>query len=117
MKKAFYPILFCLVLSFGCKDNEDPATACGVSDPMNDLPWLVEMKESLSQGGMGDSFYILQAKYKGKRVFYKGSCCPQCSTMLVFYDCDGNGINDDISYDDLDDQKVIWRPENSQCSF
>lgn len=117
MKKAFYPTLFCLLLSFACEDNEDPTTTCGVNDPTNNLPWLVEMKESLSDGGMGDLFYIMQAKYKGKRVFYQGSCCAQCSMMLRFYDCDGNGINEDISYDDLEDSEVIWKPENSRCQF
>ncbi|MEB2775027.1 hypothetical protein SYJ56_06900 [Algoriphagus sp. D3-2-R+10] len=117
MKKSLYPLLFCLLFSFACDEKEDPATACGVSDPINDLPWLLEMKESLSEGGMGDLFYIMQAKYKGKRVFYQGNCCAQCSTLLIFYDCGGNGINEEISYDDLEDSKVIWQPENSQCNL
>ncbi|WP_439489849.1 hypothetical protein [Algoriphagus sp.] len=117
MKKALYPILFCLVLSFACKDNEDPATACGVSDPVENIPWLKQLAEESATGGLAEFSYIAQAKYRGKRVFYWGSCCPNCSWALILLDCSGDRVAGEYTFDDLDDQKVIWRPENSQCSF
>ena len=117
MKKALYPILFCLVLSFSCKDNEDPATACGVSDPVENIPWIKQWAEESAKGGLAEFSYIAQAKYKGKRVLYWGSCCPMCLWALILRDCSGDRIEGDYTFDDLEDVKVIWEPENSQCAL
>ncbi|WP_057939741.1 hypothetical protein [Algoriphagus resistens] len=117
MKKLFYPLLFCLLFSFACDEKEDPATACGVSDPIENIPWLKQWAEESAKESMAEFSYIAQAKYKGKRVFYWGSCCPNCSWALVLRDCEGDRINDEISFDDLEDTQIIWDPEDSQCQF
>ncbi|WP_339703233.1 hypothetical protein [Algoriphagus aquimarinus] len=117
MKKSIYPILFFLLIGFACEEKDDPATACGVSDPIENLPWLKQLAESASTGGLSEYAYITQAKYKGKRVFYQGSCCPNCSWALILLDCEGNRINEEISFDDLEDSEVIWKPGNSECVF
>ncbi|MEB2775026.1 hypothetical protein SYJ56_06895 [Algoriphagus sp. D3-2-R+10] len=117
MKKSLFPLLFCLLFSFACQESDDPATACGVSDPIENIAWLKQLAEESATGGLAEFSYIAQAKYKGKRVFYWGSCCPNCSWALVLRNCDGNRINDEISFDDLEDTKVIWQHENSQCNF
>jgi len=54
-----------------CDEKDYPTTAYGVSDPIHDLPWLLEMKESLSAGGMFDLFNILKAITRGKEFFIR----------------------------------------------
>ncbi|WP_425638053.1 hypothetical protein ACPUEN_01405 [Algoriphagus yeomjeoni] len=118
MKKLINPIfLCCLLISVSCTENEDPAMACGVSDPIENLPWLKQMAENASSGGLSEFAYIAKAKYKGKRVFYLGSCCPNCSWALILYDCERNTLTDEIGFDDLEDTKVIWQTSDNQCAF
>lgn len=117
MKKLIYPILCCVLFTFACSVDEGPAMACGVSDPIENLPWLKQMSENASSGGLSEFAYIANAKYEGKRVFYLGSCCPNCSWALILYDCEGNALTDEIGFDDLENQKIIWRPKKYQCQF
>lgn len=115
MKKSICPILLFIIIGFACQEKDDPATACGVSDPIENIAWLKQLAESASTGGLSEYAYITQAKYKGKRVFYQGSCCPNCSWALILFDCEGNRINEEIRFDDLEDSEVIWKPGNSEC--
>ncbi len=117
MKRSIYPILFCLILNFACLEKDEPTTACGVTDPVENLPWLKQLAANAASGGLSEYAYITQAKYKGKRLFYLGICCPACSWALILYDCEGNRINEEISFDDLEDSAVIWHTENYQCQF
>lgn len=117
MKKSIIPILICFIIGFSCGVKEYPASACGVNDPIENLTWLKQLAENASGGGLSEYAYITQAKYKGKRVFYLGSCCPNCNWALILYDCEGNRLNDEISFDDLEESKVIWHGVNYKCTF
>jgi hypothetical protein len=117
MKKPLYLVFICLLFAFSCTEDEDPATACGVADPIENLAWLQEMTENLSEGSLSEYSYIKQATYKGETVFFPGSCCPHCNTALILYDCSGNAIQEDYTIDDLEDEKLIWQPANSTCYF
>ncbi|PZX51351.1 hypothetical protein [Algoriphagus chordae] len=117
MKKSIYPILFCLLFSFACEEKDDPATVCGVSDPIESLPWLKQLVEEASTAGLAEYSYISKAKYNGHRVFYWGSCCPHCNWALVLLDCSGEKVNGDYTLSDLQEIEVIWHLENSQCNF
>jgi len=117
MRKSIYPILLCLLFTFSCDEDEDPATACGVDQPIENLAWLQEMEENLSEGSLSEYSYIKQATYKGGTVFFPGSCCPHCNWALILYDCSGNAIQEDYTMDDLEEQKLIWQPANSTCNF
>jgi hypothetical protein len=50
-------------------------------------------------------------------VFYLASCCPNCNWALVSYACSGNKIEGDYSLEDLENKKVIWKAEDSECLF
>jgi hypothetical protein len=117
MKNSIYLILSFLLIGFACQENDDPATACGVNDPIENIAWLKQLAEESSTGGLSEFSYISQAKYKGKRVFYWASCCPNCSWALILRDCDGEALDQNITLDELEDIQVIWRPENFQCQF
>jgi len=116
MKKTLYAILFCLFFSFGCDENDGPSV-CGVQNPVEDIAWLKQLVEDSATESLSEYAYIKQGKYKGEQVFYWGSCCPNCNWALVLRDCSGNAIEGEYTLDDIEDQKVIWQPENSLCSF
>ena len=117
MKKSIYSILFCLVFSFACDENNDPATACGVSDPVENLPWLKQLAEDSANQGMAESSYIMQAKYKRQIVFFLGNCSPNAAWALIVRDCKGDVLSTEIRFEELEEIKVIWKPENSPCRF
>lgn len=117
MKKSIYPILFCLLFSLSCNEDEDPTMACEVNDPIENLAWLQEMTKELSEGSLSEYYYIKQATYKGQTVFLVDNCCPHCNTAPFIYDCSGNRIQEDYTFDDLKDEKLIWQPANSSCNF
>lgn len=117
MKKSLYLLLFCLLFSFACQESDDPVIVCGVSDPIENIAWLKQLAEESGKSSLAEYSYIMQAKYKGERVFYWGTCCPNCNWILVLRDCSGNEIEGDYTFDDLEDKQVIWQLENSQCSF
>lgn len=117
MKKSIYPLLFCVLFSFACDEKEDPAIACGVNDPIENIPWIQQWVEESANDSMVEFSYIAQAKYKGKRVFYWGSCCPNCSWAFVLRDCSGNRIEGEYTFDDLKDREVVWKPDNYQCNL
>ena len=117
MKKSILPFLLCIILGFACQDNNDPASACGVNDPVENIPWLKQLAENSENESSEGYSYIAQAKFNGKRVFYLGSCCPFCNWALRLFDCEGNLISDEVNFEDLEDTEIIWQPDNSQCSF
>jgi hypothetical protein len=90
---------------------------CGITNPLTDLPWLKTLKEAYANGEMSQYNYIGQASYQGGIVFYLASCCATCNWTLVSYDCSGNRIEGDYSLEDLDNKKVIWKAQDSECIF
>ena len=117
MKKSILPFLLCIILGFACQDNNDPASACGVNDPVENIPWLKQLAENSENESSEGYSYIAQAKFNSKRVFYLGSCCPFCNWSLRLLDCEGNLISDEVNFEGLEDTEIIWQPDNSQCSF
>ncbi|UZD22668.1 hypothetical protein PBT90_04445 [Algoriphagus halophytocola] len=118
MKKVLLPVLFLsTALCFSCKDDEDPATACGVADPVEELAWLKAIKENAESSPRPEYTYITQATFEGETVFYSGNCDPLANWALVLYDCGGNQIEEEYTFEDLEDAVTIWQPEESVCAF
>lgn len=118
MKKLMIPILLLsTVLCFSCKDDEEPATACGVSDPVENLAWLNAIKVDSETSSGSEYSYIAQATFEGETVFYRGSCDPLANWALILYDCGGNQIEEEYTFDDLENTLLVWQPEDSACNF
>lgn len=117
MRKSIYLVLFLALVGFSCEEKDDPISACGVSDPIENLPWLAAKKEAVATGPMSEYSYIVQATYDDQTVFYVGLCCPTCNTVIILYDCSGNALEGDVDLNAIKDGKVIWQPENVECLF
>lgn len=114
MRKIFISLLFFTILS--C-DNEE--TICGVTNPIEDLPWLKSMTQDIEASDFGQYTYIQQAHYFGQTVFIVNNCCPFCLSIVPVYNCEGELICNVGECVDklLTHEKYIWAPANSSCVF
>ena len=115
MKKLSFTFLIGIFLLGSCNEKDDP-TPCGVENPTEDLAWLKSQIQGSQSGSLSEYAYLIQATYKGRTVFSWASCCPFCNWVAVIQDCQGNVV-EDASLNELENQKVIWRPENSVCNL
>jgi hypothetical protein len=96
---------------------------CSVKDPAKELGWLADDIREMENSGMSQFLYVYQADYKLKTVFIFGNCCPFCSTIIPVHNCSGQFLgylgngSGDINPEHLKKIEIIWKPENSACSF
>lgn len=115
--KSFLLVLLSSVLLFGCSDSENPTT-CGVENPLKDLAWLKQEIENAGGPNSSEYSFLMQASYQGQTVFFFGFCNPLWNYATIYQDdCQGNRISGEITFADLSNQKVIWKPANSVCTF
>lgn len=112
MRKSIL-IFACMLVFMGCSENPGPA-ACGVENPIENLPWLKNAVQEAQSWGFSEYSYLIQASYQGNTVFYFGSCCPFCNWAIIIRDCQGNQI-ENVDLGQLKDQQTIWKPKNSVC--
>lgn len=84
-----------LLVLFGfcaCDKDPDPLPTCNTEYPISDLPWLKARIDQLEDSGQSQYTYITLGKYRGQPVFLFGSCCEECTTENVVYDCSGSKV-------------------------
>jgi hypothetical protein len=91
--KRFLFLLLCLTALISCDHEDDESIpSCEFSDPIEDLAWLKEYKETLSDCSIQIS--IFQANYKKHVVFYSRITDPLANSVfgVALWDCEGNII-------------------------
>lgn len=114
--KAFLLVFLSSAFLFGCADGENP-TSCGVENPLEDLAWLKQDIENAADPRTSEYSFLMQATYRGQTVFFFGFCNPLWNYAAIIKDCQGNQVAGEVSVADLSNQKMIWKPSNSVCSF
>lgn len=115
MKKILL-LFICSDLLFSCNENEGPVV-CGVENPAEDLAWIKKEIQSIGFPNSVKYSYLMQASYQEKTVFFFGYCNPLMNFALIVKDCEGNQVLGETTLSDLKDQKVIWKPSDSECNF
>lgn len=119
MKKLLFPlIVMCL---FGCEPqfvNPEGAAygVCGVSNPLEELPWLkakIEEATQAEQSNYCNLWSVTMASYNGQTVFIpavSGTLCDTCAGDVV-YDCEGELLFacDSEKEAKIRNRKVIWQ--------
>jgi hypothetical protein len=117
--KQFILLLFCLTC-LTCCDNEDSIPTCEFSDPLEELSWLKEYKESLQDCQTETS--IFQASYKGHVVFYTALTDPLINSAFAIglWNCEGEIIKT-YEYDEREEFHnevsnivLLYRCKNSE---
>ena len=89
MKKTF--ILFITIFfAASCgKDENTSKSTCDLTNPIEELSWLKEMKNTMTNCSCEMS--IVQATYNNQTVFYTMMIDPLCDGVqtIILYDCEG----------------------------
>lgn len=103
-------ILLILILITSC-DKDDKT--CGCSNPLEELPWLKELKASYTNCTCRMS--IIQATYNKQTVFYPVMNDELCDGIqqIVLFDCSGDSLKiytptDQTFGNEVIDRKVIY---------
>ncbi|HWA32793.1 MAG TPA: hypothetical protein VG737_01620 [Cyclobacteriaceae bacterium] len=93
--------------------------ACGVADPVENLPWLKIEIQALKSSSLEADYTVSQATYKGNTVFWISICCPTCDVAPpTIKKCDGNvagQLTVDIQNSELSNTREIWKTNNGFC--
>jgi hypothetical protein len=92
MKQLLFVLLMLVCLN-SCDDDENSFPQCEYSDPLEDLAWLKEYKETLTD--CSTQISILQATYKKQTVFYSALTDPRVNSVFeatTLWDCEGNDV-------------------------
>ena len=89
MMKNLIIILFLFTGLISCDSKEETAPTCEFTDPLEDLAWLKEHKESLKDCDIQIS--IFQASYKNQTVFYSLITDPLANSVFgaALWNCEG----------------------------
>ena len=117
MKTAILTLMISVVLLSCDKDENDIDTqnACNSDNPIEDISWIIEIKNSLTDCSCEIS--IIQGTYNGQTVFFTALTDPLCDGIdtPTLFDCNGNAIRtftmDDYQdfYNNVSRDKVLYR--------
>ena len=110
MKKLSLALILLLIVISCRKDNN----TCGCKDPLTDLSWLSELKNSITNCTCEVS--IFQATYKKETVFYTIMSDPLCNSNanIAIADCKGTILKIYTSAagefsDEVSDRKLLYK--------
>ncbi len=92
-----------------------------VDDPVKELPWIKERMNTMvtSSPETAKYKYVTIGEYDGQTVFLFGDCDPLALSVLPIYNCSGDFVANfgDFPLEKLSLGEVIWKTEDSECSF
>jgi hypothetical protein len=109
VKKAIF-IFIAVWLAVSCEKNEK---ICNCDNPVEDLPWLKELKNSFTNCACQIS--IVQATWDKQPVFYSIMNDPLCngSQEILLFDCSGAllksfSMTDDSFRTEVTNRKILY---------
>jgi hypothetical protein len=121
MLNRFFTFVVLLCLSLSCSEEDcDPQQTCSMGNPVEEIPALANIIQEWANAGWEEYIWVTQANYQNEVVFIVGNCCPFCDSFLPVYNCAGEQIGivyDTIDARILDNDILIWKAENSTCTF
>jgi hypothetical protein len=90
MKLLF--LFLSIILCTACSEKEVFSTTCNTSNPLEELTWLLEIKETIDKTACASSSTIAQYLYNSNSVFEVNPCGDVADGQTVIYDCKGNVI-------------------------
>lgn len=122
LRTVFYLSAFSTVIA--CEKPVSPDQCIGTEETATS-DWFQTL--IAEHGGTNDylrsTAYITTAEYKNKRILITKNCCANCFWVVSVYSCTGerlgllSSVGDNIHPDDIKNEEIIWKPENSICSF
>lgn len=93
MRKYYFVVLLLPFIFFSCKKKTLSPTisACGVKDPVNNLPWLKEIVDEAKSTGTASTMTIKKFEYEGNTYFNYYEAHLSCMNCVIF-DCSGERV-------------------------
>ncbi|MBN9385725.1 MAG: hypothetical protein J0H74_33530 [Chitinophagaceae bacterium] len=90
--KLFYSMLpaISLVIGMACKKGKRHTTACGVENPIKNIPWLKHAVDSLAANTPGGVITLFS--HEGHDYFAL-RLAPMACAFCFWYTCDGTPMN------------------------
>ncbi len=94
MRTIVYCAFICGLILVSCNNDKNTIPECNVENPLEELAWLKDVKNSLTNCTVQTS--IIQGKYKGKSVFYTMTSDPLANSAfhIILWDCNGNTVKE-----------------------
>jgi hypothetical protein len=111
MKKVTL-LFFAIILIMSCEKYNN---TCDCKNPLEDLAWLNDLKNSLTNCYCEVS--IFQATYNKQTVFYSSMTDPRCNGVIniAITDCNGSVLKTYTAIDDTFTNEVINRKVIYTC--
>jgi hypothetical protein len=96
MTKLIFIISIILLIAagfIGCHNSKNVDTnACAANDPMEEVPWIEELKTSMTNCSCEIS--IIKGTYRGQTVVFTALTDPLCNGIStpILYNCEGKEI-------------------------
>jgi hypothetical protein len=90
MKNTFALFLVVFLASCTCEDDSPTANACTSNDPVNEIPWVSALKNSIDNCTCTTS--VMKGTYQSQNVFFVLMNDPLCNGggSMVLYNCAGD---------------------------
>jgi hypothetical protein len=97
VKNCLFGILLLMVVASCREDKKDAVLEpgqnyCHTQNPLEDLNWLKELKDSFEISEKATGAQIIGYEYQGNDVFLINSCVGCADEMWQVYDCSGSVI-------------------------
>ncbi len=92
MMKIFLFVVTSILLVNCSKDEKVTENACNTDNPIDNISWLIAMKDSLTNCACQVS--IVQGIYHNQPVFYLALTDPVCNGIVIptLLDCNGKAV-------------------------
>lgn len=92
-----FVFIMSIILTLGtvrCSDDQVETNACASSDPIGDVPWIAELKKSMTNCACEIS--LIKGTYQGQTVFFIALTDPLCNGIdtPTLYNCEGKKVRE-----------------------
>jgi len=120
LKTLLFLSLIAIALA-GCDNEYNGPQDCVAPSQAESTNWFQDYIAQFEDDTTG-YWYLSAATYNSQTVYLPGNCCPNCLTVPVVLDCQGERIgtlgngDDEIDPDAISNVEIIWRSPNFVCT-
>jgi hypothetical protein len=93
INKIFLLLAILLLPLLSCKTSDNQGKLiCDTANPLQDLPWLKEIKKAMEMNMRAAGGQIIRYSYKGNDVFWIDPCHGCADDLIYVYNCQGEVI-------------------------
>lgn len=118
MRKYYFVALLLPLIFSSCKTktHSPVVSACGVKDPVNNLPWLKQKVDDAKSAGTAGMMTIKKFEYKGNAYFHYYEAHMSCMYCIIL-DCSGEQIIPGALFTEEEYRELAKESSGSSAAF